>query len=67
MSTKLRAAIDAILDDAQNGHVKEASAPAPEFPPTAAGVGLRKLAKILRETPDDPSYEDLSSFLGGLI
>jgi hypothetical protein len=67
--SKLETAIDVILKDARQGFEKVAAPVAEELQAaeTVAGSLVRKLASDLRETSDEPTYEDIQKFVGGMV
>tara|TARA_Y100000310_G_scaffold74746_1_gene70999 strand:- start:1419 stop:1625 length:207 start_codon:yes stop_codon:yes gene_type:complete len=66
--SKLETAIDVILKDARQGFEKVAApvAEEPTVAETEAGTLVRKLASDLRETSDEPTYDDIRKFVGGV-
>jgi hypothetical protein len=73
MSSKLQDALHEVLANARTAQAERTKLAsvseqtvAPLHPETPTGEGLRKLAEVLRTSSADPTYEDLSVFLGGL-
>ena len=66
--SKLNALVEQVLAEAgriKEAHVEKVASAVDVAPVTETGHYLRKLAAELRTSSSNPSYEELTAFLGG--